>query len=229
MRKKLERFAEIQKFENVFEFPEDKNWYRDYFENDHPLILELACGKGEYSYAMAKMFPDKNVVGADKKGERIWKGAKAALDAGMRNVAFLRCFIEKIDEYFEPEGVEEIWITFPDPHPGKKGVKRRLTGPSFFELYGKVLKPGGIVHLKTDSKLLYEYTKEVIGEKEPVILSGVEVSGSKWKLIEEIEDLYSQEVEDPLLNIKTTFERRHLEEGRKIYYLKIQKTPTPSS
>ena len=147
----------------MFEYPENMagNW-SGFFKNTHPVILELACGKGEYATGLAQLHPQKNFIGVDIKGNRIWAGAKFSLDHHLTNVAFLRTQIHKIDTYFATNEVQEIWITFPDPQPRISKAKKRLVHPRFLRLYKKILRPGGKIHLKTDSPGLYNFTKTVI-------------------------------------------------------------------
>ena len=220
---KLKRFAEVAKFPNVYEIDPTMEsfisnvegisndlrglWAERHFNNSNPLILELACGKGDYAVALARDNPDKNFIGVDIKGARMWRGAMTALETNLNNVAFLRTRIEFIDRFFAPGEISEIWITFPDPFPGKE--TRRLTSPPFIERYRKILKPGGIVHLKSDSDLLYEYTLEVI-QGDPQI-----------KLLYSDIDIYSAHVEFEELNHKTYYEKKHLLDGRTIKYLRF--------
>jgi tRNA (guanine-N7-)-methyltransferase len=165
---KLRRFAEIETFSNVLQLDEGKpykgEWSKSFFKNDNPVVLELACGKGEYTVNLAVLFPDKNFIGIDYKGNRIWRGAKTALEDGVNNVAFLRIQIENLEDYFGPGEVDEIWITFPDPQPQLSREKKRLTSPRFLDKYILLLKPGGCVNLKTDNDGLYAYTAEKIAE-----------------------------------------------------------------
>ena len=220
---KLKRFAEIATFPNVFEIdPANESfisnaegisrdmrgkWASKYFENDHPIILELACGKGDYTVAMAQDHPGTNFIGVDIKGARMWIGARKALDYTLHNVAFLRTRIEFIDRFFAPAEISEIWITFPDPFEGK--VNRRLTSLPFLERYRRILKKDGIIHLKTDSDLLYEFTLEVI-EANPQI-----------ELLYAHPDIYSEPLQFTDLEHKTYYERKHLAEGRKIKYVRF--------
>jgi tRNA (guanine-N7-)-methyltransferase len=161
--KKLIRFKEIKTFANVLEYPENmQEKWKDFFKNDHPVILELACGKGEYTVGLAELFPAKNFVGVDIKGNRLWAGAKFALNKKITNAAFLRTQIDKINQYFFKNEAEEIWITFPDPYLRKSKARKRLTHPKFLRLYKQFLTPNGLIHLKTDSPDLYLFTKTVI-------------------------------------------------------------------
>ena len=161
--KKLLRFSQLKNFTNVLEKPGDTagNWH-SFFNNNNPIILELACGRGEYTIGLAKLYPDKNFIGVDLKGNRLYIGAKYAADHQMANVAFLRCQIDQLDNYFAAEEVAECWITFPDPHLRTSKAKKRLTHPSFLRIYQKILVPGGLLHLKTDSPALYYFTKRVL-------------------------------------------------------------------
>jgi tRNA (guanine-N7-)-methyltransferase len=161
--KKLIRFEAIKGYENVFEYPVNaKGTWKAFFKNDNPITLELACGKGEYAVGLGKMHPNRNYIGIDIKGNRIWRGATNALEQGLKNVAFIRSLIDKVPDYFNPQEIDEIWITFPDPQLRGSKAKKRLTHPKFLRLYQQILKPGGIIHLKTDSPDLYQYTKLVI-------------------------------------------------------------------
>jgi tRNA (guanine-N7-)-methyltransferase len=209
---KLKRFAEIATFSNVLELdagkPLKSKWGIDFFKNNHPVVLELACGKGEYTVNLARLFPEKNFVGIDYKGNRIWRGAKTALEDGIGNVAFLRIQIETMLDYFDPGEIEEIWITFPDPQPQLSREKKRLTSPRFLEKYKQVLKPGGFVNLKTDNDGLHAYTSEKIGEL-------------GLKLHIKTEDLYLSAHADEVLSIKTYYEKKYLKGNKNINYLKF--------
>lgn len=209
-KKKLLRFNELETFPNVFQRQIDMRgrWHREYFLNDNPIILELACGKGEYTIGMARRFPDKNFIGVDIKGARLWRGAKDALDSNLKNVAFLRIPIETIAEWFDEGEVQEIWITFPDPYLREGKARKRLTSPRFLELYERVLRKGGFIHLKTDEPNLFRYTQEVVRARHGTIH-------------QVIDDLYLAPVEDDLLAIRTTYESKHLEDNRKIRYLRF--------
>ncbi len=209
---KLRRFAEIATFSNVLQLDEGKsfkgNWNSSHFRNENPIVLELACGKGEYTVNLAKMFPEKNFIGVDYKGNRIWRGAKTAIEEGITNVAFLRIQIENILDYFAQGEVSEIWITFPDPQPQISREKKRLTFPGFLEKYRQTLKHGGVIHLKTDNDGLHAYTAEKIDEL-------------KLKLHARTEDLYKSELADEVLSIKTYYEKKYLADDKNINYLKF--------
>ena len=209
---KLRRFAEIADFHNVFELEEGKalkgNWNKMHFKNNNPLVLELACGKGEYSVNLARLFPEKNFIGVDYKGNRIWRGAKTAIEDGILNVAFLRIQIENIIEYFESHEVSEIWITFPDPQPQISRERKRLTSARFLEMYKVILQPGGILHLKTDNDALHAYTHEKIAEH-------------NLQLHIRTEDLYRSDFADEILSIKTYYEKKYLAKEKNINYLKF--------
>lgn len=205
--KKLVRFAAISKYKNVLQYPQGMkgNW-KDYFHNTNPVTLELACGKGEYSVGLGRLHKDKNFIGVDIKGNRIYIGAKKALEEGLDNVAFLRTHILQIEDYFEQGEVEAIWIIFPDPFLRESREKNRLTHPRFLYRYQHILKPGGIINLKTDSKELYDYTLEMIEE-------------TGCNIVENIADIYGKGKATGPLAIQTHYEGMHLAEGRTIYYL----------
>lgn len=209
---KLRRFAEVATFSNVVQLeagqPFKGKWAKDFFKNDNPVVLELACGKGEYTVNLARLFPQKNFIGIDYKGNRIWRGAKTAIEDGVNNVGFLRIQIETLLDYFAPGEIDEIWITFPDPQPQLSREKKRLTSPRFLEKYKQVLKPGGFVNLKTDNDGLYEYTAEKIAE------SGLNLHIST-------NDLYHSEYADEVLSIKTYYEKKYLQDNKNINYLKF--------
>src|SRR5258705_10276744 len=168
MKSKLKRFEINAGRENVIEPGKEiylqirGQWKELYFKNKNPLTVELACGRGEYSVGLARKFPDQNFVGVDVKGDRLWKGSTWAFDEGLKNVGFLRTQILNIESFFEEDEVDELWLTFPDPRPRKKDIKRRLTSPRYLEIYKNVLRPGGIVRLKTDNTALFEYSLEEI-------------------------------------------------------------------
>lgn len=206
--KKLARFAEIETFPNVLIYPEDMpGKWSQHFGNNNPVTLELACGKGEYTLGLGRLFPQENFIGVDVKGNRIWKGARTALNESMKNVAFLRTQIDHITNYFAPGEVKEIWITFPDPFLRKSKSKKRLTSSRFLHLYRQILMPGGKIHLKTDSPELYAFTKEMIEE-------------NNCSLLKDLPDVYATQP-DVVLDIKTFYEASHLREGRTIRYLQF--------
>lgn len=210
--KKLLRFAQIKTFHNVLEYPKEmQGKWHSFFKNDQPLLLELACGRGEYTLGLAQMHPDKNCIGVDIKGNRMYLGAKKALDQQLSNAAFLRTQIEMLSDYFTSEEVSEIWITFPDPQLRTSKAKKRLTHPRFLRMYQQVLQPGGSIHLKTDSPQLFRFTKLVI-----------ELYG--LFLVEESEDVYAS-AHKPELDIKTHYEGLDIAQSNKIFYLHF-KLPT---
>ncbi len=207
--KKLQRFQEIKSFPNVFERPENMqgNW-NNFFKNKNEIVVELACGKGEYTLGLADLYPEKNFIGIDIKGNRIWKGAKTALDKGLSNVAFLRAQIEMIENYFAKDEVSELWITFPDPQLRFSKIKKRLTHPIFLRKYQKILKQNAFIHLKTDSRDLYFFTKKII-----------EFYG--LNLIEEDENIYARNILKEELKIKTHYEQLDIAQSNQEYYLKF--------
>ncbi len=209
---KLRRFAEIETFSNVLQLDAGKaykgQWNTGFFKNSNPVVLELACGKGEYTVNLAQMFPDKNFIGIDYKGNRIWRGAKTALEEDVNNVAFLRMQIENLVDYFAPGEVDEIWITFPDPQPQLSREKKRLTSPRFLNMYEQVLKEGGCVNLKTDNDGLYQYSVDKIAELK--LPSHIQTA-----------DLYHSEFADEVLSIKTYYEKKYLKDNKNINYLKF--------
>lgn len=216
---KLRKFAEMETFSCVFQFPFAAidgiecpmrgKWNEAYFHNDNPLVLELGCGKGEYAVGLGQRFPEKNYIGVDIKGARMWSGAKQVHLQGITNVAFLRTSIELIDRFFVPGEVSEIWITFPDPQ--MKSANKRLTGTRFMANYQRILKDGGTIHLKTDSPFLYTYTREM-------------ATLNRLPMDVDTADLYHSEgltLPEGLLNIQTHYERQWLQRGLTIKYLKF--------
>jgi tRNA (guanine-N7-)-methyltransferase len=220
-KRKLKKFAEVSKFPNCFflsfeqsregGLPLKGKWHQEYFKNNNPIVLELGCGKGEYSVGLAQRFPNKNFIGVDIKGNRIWTGAKAAFENKMNNVAFVRTRIDFIEACFAEGEVDEIWITFPDPQPQKTRERKRLTNMMFVNRYKKILVKGGIINLKTDNEPFYDYTREVIAE-------------NKFELLDATNNLYGDgRVHDEYLtNIKTYYEKLFSEKGFKICYLKYR-------
>lgn len=192
------------------QIPLKGNWGPDFFNNDKPIVLELGCGKGEYSVSLAKKYPDKNFIGVDIKGARFWRGAKTALEEGLSNVGFLRVQIELIDRLFEENEVDEIWITFPDPQIKYKRTKHRLTNLDFLDRYKKILKPGGYVHLKTDSEFMHGYTLGVL-------------QALGYPIEYAHHDVYSNEYSpSDVIQIQTFYEKQYLEENKRITYIKFQ-------
>lgn len=220
---KLAKFADMERYENVFQYPysvvehvpfDMKGHWRDmYFHNDNPIVLELGCGKGEYTVELAKLFPDVNFIGVDIKGSRMWTGATQALEEKLGNVAFLRTNIEIIDRFFDRDEVQEIWLTFSDPQ--MKNVRKRLTGTAFMERYRHFLVDGGVVHVKTDSNFLFTYTSYMTERNAlPVLFK--------------TDDLYHTEGLDNdtqrILSIRTYYESQWIERGLNIKYIKFRLT-----
>lgn len=211
---KLKKFRDMETIDFVFQypfailqktgFPIKGKWHKEFFRNDNPIVLELGCGKGEYAVGLAQRFPDKNFIGIDIKGARMWTGACKAREQKMSNVAFLRTNIELLPHFFDTNEVSEIWITFPDPQ--MKKVRKRLTSTRFLELYRHVLKEDGIVHLKTDSPFLYTYTHLMVEH------NGI-------KTIIDTDDLYNSEIVTDILEIKTFYEQQWLDRGLTIKYI----------
>ncbi|MCM8568718.1 tRNA (guanosine(46)-N7)-methyltransferase TrmB [Gramella jeungdoensis] len=217
---KLKRFKENEKFENVIQpsreelidgsFELKGNWSRDFFKNDNPIVLELGCGKGEYTVELAKQDPGKNYIGIDIKGARFWRGAKTALEEGLDNVAFVRTQIELIEHVFQKSEVSEIWITFPDPQIKYKRTKHRLTNTNFLQRYKNILKNDGFVHLKTDSEFMHGYTLGLLhGEGHEVLYAH--------------HDIYSNEYSPKeVTGIQTFYEKQYLEKGKPITYIQFK-------
>ena len=222
---KLRKWKENKSFDHVFEPDlqsavkgEDqsmKGKWADIFKNDNPITLELGCGKGEYTLGLARKYPNRNFVGVDIKGHRFWRGAKTAQKESLTNVAFLRTRLEFIERYFEKDEVSELWITFSDPQPKDEKGTKRITSPIYIERYKNILKPGSLIHVKTDSVLLYELSKDGYLEKGyNILLDSQDVYGELVNRVEE--DLVDA------LNIKTYYERRWLSEGKKIHFLQLK-------
>ncbi len=208
--KKLERFAAIKTFPNVFEYPADmQGKWSAFFKNNHPIALELACGKGEYAVGLGKLYSERNFLGVDLKGNRIWVGAKKALEEHLPNVGFIRSHIDKINNYFTKREVSEIWITFPDPQLRTSRARKRLTHPYFLRMYQQILSPKGSIHLKTDSPDLYHFTKLVI-------------SFYQLELIEDIDNVYAREDIKTELTIKTHYERLDIAGSSRVHYLQFR-------
>lgn len=213
---KLAKFANMEEYPHVFQYPfavlQEKGfpmkgkWNEMFFRNDNPIVLELGCGKGEYTVGLAKLFPEKNFIGIDIKGARMWTGAKQSLDEGLQNVAFLRTHIELVNHFFGKDEVSEIWITFPDPQ--MKKATKRMTSTRFMQLYRQLLKPEGIIHLKTDSNFMYTYTREMVKTNDlPVVF--------------ETDDLYNSGWADDILKIQTFYEQQWLARGLNIKYIQF--------
>lgn len=221
MKRKQERFRIIEERSNVIEPSKPiyerirGQWRSSFFNNDVPITLELACGRGEYSVGLAKLFPDRNFIGVDIKGERIWKGSTRAVEEKLTNVGFLRTEILMIERFFEPGEVDEIWLTFPDPRPRKRDIKRRLTSPRFVEMYKKIIKPGGFLRLKTDNTPLYDYTLEQMQSR------------SDLKDLRFTDDLYSSDLRAECFEIRTRYEEEFAGKGEKIKYLRFCFQPQP--
>ncbi|MFV0573611.1 MAG: tRNA (guanosine(46)-N7)-methyltransferase TrmB [Xanthomarina gelatinilytica] len=217
---KLKRFKENETFENVFQpkrdelknnqFPLKGNWNKTYFKNNNPLVLELGCGKGEYTVALAKKYPNKNFIGIDIKGARFWRGAKTALEEGLPNAAFLRTQIELVDDAFANDEVDEIWITFPDPQIKYKRTKHRMTNSGFLKRYKNILKPDGVVNLKTDSEFMHGYTLGLLhGEGHEVLYAN--------------HNVYKQEGSpEDVTGIQTFYESQYLEQNKPITYIRFK-------
>jgi len=213
---KLAKWIEFSAFDNVIQpeigdvsgknHPVKGRWNNQIFRNEKPIILELGCGKGEYTVGLANKFPDHNFIGIDIKGARMWRGAKTASEQKLPNVAFLRTRIEFINSFFSTNEVDEIWLTFPDPHPGGRNSNKRLTSPRFLNSYRFLLKDKGLIHLKTDNTELFEYTKKV-------------VLHNNLDIIFSTSDLYSENLHDDILSIKTHYEKLFMKEGLLINYI----------
>ena len=214
---KLKKFAEMREFACALQYPREElikngfpyrgSWNSGFFKREAPIVMELGCGKGEYTVGLAKSDPARNYIGVDIKGARMWRGAKTVEEENITNAAFLRAEIENIDQFFEPSEVDELWITFPDPQ--MKKTRKRLTSTRFLNLYRNLLRPGGIVNLKTDSPFLYEYTRRL-----------VELNG--FEVIMDTDDLYGSGLADPVSSIKTFYEQQWLSRGKKIKRLSFR-------
>ncbi len=215
---KLKRFKENETFKNVIQPSRDavskgfakRGAWNDHFGNDNPIVLELGCGKGEYTVGLAKLFPNKNFIGIDIKGARFWRGAKTALEEGLDNVAFLRSQIELVDQLFAENEVSEIWITFPDPQIKYKRTKHRMTNQVFLNRYKKVLKPGALLHLKTDSEFMHGYTLGLL-------------HGAGYDVLYANHDVYKNEGSPKeVLELQTFYENQYLEKGKPITYIQFR-------
>lgn len=216
MKSKLKRFEIISGRDNVLEPGKEiylkikGNWHSTYFKNDHPITLEFACGRGEYTVGMARKFHDRNFIGVDKKGDRLWKGSTLAVEEALNHVAFLRTEILFIESFFQPGEVDEIWLTFPDPRPRKRDAKRRLTSSRFIDMYKKLLKPGGYFRFKTDNTDLFNFTLEELSYRND--LADYEFT----------HDLYESPLRPECYDIKTRYEEMFAAKGEKIKYLRFR-------
>jgi tRNA (guanine-N7-)-methyltransferase len=214
-KKKLIHFTENLTFPHLFqpryqellpEFRMKGHWAREFFRNEHPITLELGCGKGEYTVGLARRYPARNFIGIDIKGARLWRGSKTVAEEQMRNVSFIRTHANNIPHLFAGAEVAELWITFPDPQPNHE--RKRLTAPGFIERYRKVLAPGGVVHLKTDDADFYQYTLDVIRDM-------------NLRNIWSTDDLYHTGTTHDVVTVKTYYEEKWLEQKKKIFYLRF--------
>ena len=218
---KLQKFEENKSFENLFQysferimaegFPLRSKWNEEFFHNANSIVLELGCGKGEYTVGLAKAHPEINYIGIDIKGARMWRGLTQAREAGLANVAFIRTRIDQIEHFFGQDEVDEIWVTFPDPHPGEgeRNARHRLTSPEFLERYRKIVKPNGILNLKTDSPIMYEFTLHEVIEKQNL------------PLLYATDNLYANDDDLEVKTIRTFYEQMWLDQGLTIKYLKF--------
>jgi tRNA (guanine-N7-)-methyltransferase len=215
LKSKLKRFAIIAQRDNVLEPGKelyDKingRWNADFFKCNRPITLELACGRGEYTVALAKHFPDRNFIGIDKKGDRIWKGSTWATEQGLANAGFLRAQMLYLESFFASGEADEIWITFPDPRPRRRDIKRRLTSPRYLDIYKKIVRPGGWVRLKTDNTPLFDYTLEVLQSRADVAQ------------LEFTRNLYQSALQPECFDIKTRYEEMFSAQGEQIKYLRF--------
>lgn len=215
MKSKLARFKIIAERINVLEpgkenyFTIKGNWHKEYFKNDNPITLEVACGRGEYTVGLAAMFPNRNFIGVDIKGDRIWKGSTWAVESDLTNVAFLRTQIDLLENFFGDGEVDEIWLTFPDPRPKKRDAKRRLSNSGFLSLYRKILKPGGVFHLKTDNTDLFNFTLNEISARKDVVN------------LKSTYDVYQSDLREEVFDIKTRYEEMFTKKGETIKYLRL--------
>lgn len=211
-RRKLERFKQNEENRNVIQpgkeiYTEIKGAWNSFFGNTNPITVELACGRGEFTVGLGRAFPDRNFIGVDIKGSRIWKGSTSAIAENLTNIAFLRTQIEQLDTFFASGEIDELWITFPDPRPKDRDEKRRLTSPKFLDKFKPLVKTNGLTHFKTDNTGLYEYTKNVLETREDVDIQKI------------TEDFYDSPWKDDHLGIKTKYETLFSEKGEKIKYI----------
>jgi tRNA (guanine-N7-)-methyltransferase len=215
-RNKLQRFKENEENRNVIQagkpiFETIKgNWNKVQFENDQPIVVELACGRGEFTVGLAREYPAQNFIGVDIKGSRIWKGSTIAIQEGLQNVAFLRTQIQQLSDFFSVEEISELWITFPDPFPRDGDEKRRLTSPKFLEMYKPLLKSSGVIHFKTDNTGLFDYTLELLQSRNDI------------EILAHTHDFYQSDYKDDHHGIQTRYEKIFSDKGEKIKYLKFK-------
>jgi len=208
-KRKLERFAELKTFPNVFEYPSPElkeKWHTEVFKNGNPITLELACGRGEYTLALARRYPQRNFVGIDLKGARLWRGAKTALEENLTNAIFVRMPIERILDIFSEKQIEEIWLPFPDPYPKRSKENKRLTSPKFLSIYKTLMLDDGLIHFKTDDDDFYQYTLETLREQ-------------KCTIHRVINDVHANTIDDEFITLKTTYENKHIAAGKIIKYV----------
>jgi tRNA (guanine-N7-)-methyltransferase len=216
LKNKQKRFEIIAGRDNVLEpgkeiYTQIKGkWHIDYFSNDNPITAELACGRGEYSIGLAKLFPERNYIGVDVKGDRLWKGSTLAVEGNIKNVGFLRTHMLVIENFFEVAELDEIWLTFPDPRPRKRDIKRRLTNSRYLDMYKKILRPGGVFRFKTDNTPLFEYTLEELAQRNDIIDLTL------------THDLYSSDLRAECFDIKTRYEEMFTAKGEIIKYLRFK-------
>lgn len=216
MKNKLKRFEIVAQRANVIEPGKDLyasikgHWKEKYFRNENPITVELACGRGEYTTGLAALHPDRNYIGVDIKGDRIWKGSTIAVEQSLTNVAFLRTLISHLEIFFEPGEIDELWMTFPDPRPKKRDIKRRLTSPQFLAIYKRLLKPGGYMRLKTDNTGFFEYSLEQIASRP-------DIADFRYT-----DDVYSSDLRAECFDIRTRYELMFAGQGEKIKYLRFR-------
>jgi tRNA (guanine-N7-)-methyltransferase len=223
-RKKLMRFKQNDEAYNFIQYGKEKfntikgNWNKEQFKNNYPITLEIGCGRAEYTTGLAQVYPNRNFVGIDIKGARLWKGSNLSDDLGLKNTAFLRTKLQNLESFFEPNEVDTLWITFPDPRPKDGDEKLRLTGPRFLAIYKRLMPNGGMVHFKTDNRVLFDYTLEVLQDPQWGI-----------KDLTFTHDLYTSDLLAEHFGIQTTYENMYLKKGDKINYLRFAFNPSTKS
>jgi tRNA (guanine-N7-)-methyltransferase len=215
MKRKLERFDVIAARDNVIQpgkeiYPLIRGkWNEVFFKNENPITVELACGRGEYTIGLSELFPDRNFIGVDIKGDRLWKGSTLAVEKGLTNAGFLRTHLLMLENFFDPGEVDEIWLTFPDPRPRKKDIKRRLTNSRYLDIYKTILKPGGVLHFKTDNTPLFDYSLEEIQGR-------ADIANLRFS-----HDLYNSDLRADCYDIKTRYEEMFANQGELIKYCRF--------